>query len=115
MEGAGDNGVECVVKHKRFSLPTGLNATRRNRAPTAHSSSRNGPTNHSFAFESELMRNAWFVAPRAWSKKLTTSVVPDVPPPWVDIQGDEGRLEPPRNSIEGAPPPTSKNGPFMMD
>src|SRR2546425_7598736 len=69
MAGAGDNGVEWVVKHTRFSLPAGLKATRRNRAPTANSSRANGPTYHSFAFAPELIRRAWFVVPRSESKK----------------------------------------------
>src|SRR5260370_26777304 len=115
MAGAGDKGVEWVVKHKRFSLPRGLKATRRNRAPTAHSSKSNGPTNHSLAFVPELIRSAWFVAPRSGSKKLTMSVVPPVPPVCEEIQGDAGRLGPPRNWIEGPPTPTSRKAPFMMD
>src|SRR5436190_21931121 len=70
MAGAGDKGVEWVVKHKRFSLPVGLKETRRNRAPTANSSRANGPTYHSFAFTPELIRRAWFVAPSSGSKKI---------------------------------------------
>src|SRR6266550_2212399 len=115
MAGAGDKGVEWVVKHKRFSFPVGLKATRRNRAPTASSSRVNGPTYHSFAFTPELIRRAWFVAPRSGSKKSTTSVVPSVPPTWEEIQGDEGWLGPPRNWIQGPPAPTSRKAPFMID
>src|SRR5436309_16052332 len=103
MAGAGDKGVEWVVKHKRFSLPVPVKATRRNRAPTANSSRANGPTYHSLAFGPELIRRAWFVAPRSGSKKLTMDVVPPVPPDCEEIQGDAGRLGPPRNWIEGAP------------
>src|SRR5438445_7824394 len=114
MAGAGDNGVEWVVKHTRFSLPAGLKATRRNRAPTANSSRANGPTYHSLAFAPELIRRAWFVAPSSGSKKSTRSVVPPAPPDCDEIQGEEGRLEPPRNWIDGLPDPTSKNGPFMI-
>src|SRR5580765_2650037 len=101
MAGAGDKGVERVVKPKRFSLPVGLKATRRNRAPTASSSRANGPTYHSFAFTPELIRMAWFVVPSSGSKKSTMSVVPPVPPPCEEIQGDAGRLGPPRNWIQG--------------
>src|ERR1051326_2934780 len=115
MAGAGDSGVEWVVKHKRFSLPVGLKAARRNRAPTASSSRASGPTYHSLAFEPESIRKAWFVAPSSGSKKSTTSVVPSVPPVWEGIQGDSGRLGPPRNWIEGPPAPTSRKGPLMAD
>src|ERR1043166_2028219 len=115
MAGDGDNGVERVVKHKRFSLPEGLKVTRRNRAPIANSSAANGPTYHSFAFKPESIRKAWLVAPSSGSKKSTTSVVPSVPPVWEGIQGDPGRLGPPRNWIEGPPVPTSRKGPCMMD
>src|SRR6266480_2271984 len=115
MAGAGDKGVEWVVKHKRFSLPAGLKATSRKRAPTANSSRANGPTYHSFAFVLELIRSAWFVAPRSGSKKSTRSVVPSVPTLWEEIHGDAGRLGPPRNWIQGPPAPTSRKGPFMMD
>src|SRR5947207_10096382 len=115
MAGAGDKGVEWVVKHKRFSLPVGLKETRRNRAPTANSSRANGPTYHSFAFTPELIRRAWFVAPSSGSKKSTMSVVPPVPPPCEATQGDAGSLGPPRNRIQGPPAPTSRKAPFMMD
>src|SRR5437762_1925987 len=116
MAGAGDKGVECVVRHKRFSLPVGLKATRRNRAPTANSSRKSGPTNHSFAFEPESIRRAWFVAPpRSGSTKLMIAVVPPVPPEWEDIQGEEGRLGPPRNWSVGPPAPKSRKGPFIID
>ena len=115
MAGAGDKGVEWVVKHNRFSLPVELKVTRRNRAPTANSSRANGPTYHSFAFAPESIRSAWFVAPRSGSKKSTMSVVPPVPPLWEEIQGDAGKLGPPRNWIRGPPVPTSRKAPFMMD
>src|SRR5438093_8403688 len=110
MAGAGDRGVEWVVKHKRFSLPVGLKATRRKRAPMANSSRANGPTYHSLAFVPELIRRHWFVAPRSGSKKSTTAVVPPE-----DTHGDAGRLEPPRNWIEGSPAPKSKKAPFMIE
>ena len=87
MEGAGDNGVEWVVKHKRFSLPVAVKATRRNRAPTANSSMPKGPTYHSLASAPELIRRHWFVAPRSGSKKLTMAVVPPE-----DTHGDAGSL-----------------------
>src|SRR5213078_314913 len=103
MAGAGDKGVERVVKHRRFSLPVELKATRRNRAPTASSSRASGPTYHSLAFEPESIRKAWFVAPSSWSKKSTTSVVPSVPPVCEGIQDEAGRSGPPRNRIEGPP------------
>src|SRR5436190_4579358 len=60
MDGDGDSGAERVVKHKRFSLPVGLNVMRRNRAPTASSSRAIGPTYHSFAFVPESFRQWTF-------------------------------------------------------
>src|SRR5205823_10322469 len=98
MEGAGDNGVERVVKHKRFSLPVAVKDARRNRASTANSSRAMGPTYHSLAFAPELIRRHWFVAPRSESKKSTMAVVPPE-----ETHGDAARLEPPRNSVEGSP------------
>src|SRR5438876_12292962 len=108
MEGAGpgDDAVEWVVKHKRFSLPVAVKDARRNRAPTANSSRARGPTYHSLAFAPELIRRHWLVAPRSGSKKSTMDVVPSVPPDCEGIHGDAGRLGPPRNWMEGSPAPT---------
>src|SRR5438093_7422094 len=97
MAGAGDNGAECVVKHKRFSFPEGVKLTRRNRAPAAHSSIGPPATYHSLAFAAESIRKAWLVTPRSGSKKSTTSVVPCVPPAWNGCQGGAGRPVPSKN------------------
>src|SRR5256885_17056179 len=112
MEGAGPgaDAVEWGVKHKRFSLPVAVKDARRNRAPTASSSKARGPTYHSLASAPELIRRHWFVAPRSGSKKLTMAVVPPE-----ETHGDAGRLEPPRNWIEGSPAPKSRKGPFMIE
>src|SRR5215472_4335756 len=110
MEGAGDHGVECVVRHRRFSLPVGVKAASRNRAPTAISSKARGPTYHSLKPVPELMRRHWLVAPMSGSKKLVINVVPPE-----DIQGDAGRLEPPRNWSDGSPAPKSRKAPLMME
>src|SRR5438874_83046 len=110
MAGAGDSGVECVVKHKRFYLTVGVKSARRNSSPTASSTKASGPTNHSLAFAPDLIRRHWLVAPRSGSKKLTMAVVPPE-----ETHGDAGMLEPPRNWSEGSPAPKSRKAPFMIE
>src|SRR2546427_2708819 len=112
MEGAGpgDDAVEWVVKHKRFSLPVAVKDARRNRAPTANSSRARDPTYHSLASAPELIRRHWFVAPRSGSKKSTMAVVPPEEP-----HGDAGRPEPPRNWVEGSPASKSRKAPCMIE
>src|SRR5438094_8799173 len=110
MEGAGDIGVECVVRHKRFSLPVVVKAARRKRAPTAISSNCSGPTYHSLASAPELIRRAWFVAPRSGSKKSIMSVAPPE-----EIHGESGRLDPPKYWTRGSPLAKSRKAPFMIE
>src|SRR6266576_1968783 len=98
VAGPGDDALEWVVKHKRFSLPVAVKDARRNRAPTANSSKARPPTYHSLASAPELIRRHWFVAPRSGSKKFTMDVVPPE-----ETHGGDGRLEPPRNRVQGSP------------